>query len=83
MATMTYTEKSIIDAYTVLFNNLSDVCKAALSERLSKAEPTGNEAVDGFALSFGGWEGETQTLEEIKAEIKANRKFRNKNVIFE
>jgi hypothetical protein len=35
---------------------------------------------NGFALSFGKWEDTEQTIEEIKAEIKNNRKFTRKNV---
>lgn len=79
---MTYTERNIVEAYSTLFNNLSDVCKAALAERLSKAEKKERKVEDNFALSFGGWEGPDQSVDEIKAEIKANRKFRKKEPVF-
>jgi hypothetical protein len=38
---------------------------------------------NGFALSFGKWEDSEQTTEEIKAEIKNNRKFTEKNLTLE
>lgn len=79
---MTYTEKNIVNTYMLLFNNLSDVCKVALAERLSKIGDKTQTASNGFALSFGGWENTNQTTDEINAEIKANRKFREKNISF-
>ncbi|GHT51808.1 hypothetical protein FACS189440_21260 [Bacteroidia bacterium] len=82
MATMTYTERNIVDTYAVLFNNLSDVCKVALADRLSKTENKVRTTSNGFASSFGGWESSNQTTDEIKTEIKANRKFREKDMIF-
>ncbi|MDR0829491.1 MAG: hypothetical protein LBN95_05195 [Prevotellaceae bacterium] len=80
-ATMTYTERNLVNTYAVLFNNLSEVCKAALADRLLKIENKVITASNGFALSFGGWE-TNQTTDEIKAEIKNNRKFREKDIIF-
>jgi hypothetical protein len=80
METMTYTERNIVEAYSALFNNLSDVCKIALTKQLSVEKK--RKSVNGFDLSFGGWEGADQSLDEIKAEIKANRKFREKDLIF-
>lgn len=79
---MTYTERNIVNTYAILFNNLSDVCKVALADRLSKADDKVQSTGNGFALSFGGWEGANETTDEIKAEIKANRKFREKDTIF-
>jgi hypothetical protein len=52
MATMTYTERNIVDTYSILFNNLSDVCKIALADRLSKAENKVQAAGNGLAV-FG------------------------------
>jgi hypothetical protein len=86
MRTMSHTEKTIVEAYFVLFDNLSDVCKTALIEHLSetmKVSKKMQKTENGFALSFGKWEGTEQTAEEIKAEIKNNRKFTRKNVILE
>jgi hypothetical protein len=82
MATMTHTERNLVDTYAILFNNLSDVCKVALADRLLKTENKVQAAGNGFALSFGGWENSNQTTDEIKDEIKANRKFREKDLIF-
>ncbi|MDR3095265.1 MAG: hypothetical protein LBU62_11595 [Bacteroidales bacterium] len=36
----------------------------------------------GFAQSFGGWEGEDMTMDEIKDKIKANRKFKEPENLF-
>jgi hypothetical protein len=86
MRTMNHTEKTIVEAYSVLFDNLSDVCKIALIEHLSETVKTSKkmpETENGFALSFGKWEDSEQTPEEIKAEIKNNRKFSRKNVTLE
>jgi len=80
MEEMTVTEKSIVETYSILFKNLSENCKKALIEQLSVKEK--EQVDDGFALSYGGWEGSEQSVEEIKAEIKANRKFKRKDVIF-
>jgi hypothetical protein len=82
MATMTYTEKSIVEAYSILFNNLSDMCRVALTKKLSDVAQKKQRAANGFDLSFGGWEGADQSIDEIKAEIKANRKFKEKDPIF-
>jgi hypothetical protein len=80
MKAMTVTEKSIVETYSILFKNLSENCKTALIEQLSvKEKDDDKENVDdGFALSYGGWEGPEQSVEEIKA----NRKFNRKDVIF-
>jgi hypothetical protein len=40
MRTMNHTEKTIVKAYSVLFDNLSDVCKTALIEYLSETMKT-------------------------------------------
>jgi hypothetical protein len=89
MEAMTYTESNIVEAYSFLFGNLSNICKAELADRLSKSLAEEKEASkkkykkgDGFTLSFGKWEHPEQNTEEIKAEIKANRKFRKKTPIF-
>jgi hypothetical protein len=86
MRTMSHTEKTIVEAYSVLFDNLSDVCKTALIEYLSETMKTSKKTQkteNGFVLSFGKWEDSEQTVEEIKAEIKNNRKFTRKNVTLE
>jgi hypothetical protein len=85
MGTMSYTEKIIIEGYSVLFENLSDVCKTALINHLSETMKTSKKkqgSENGFILSFGKWEGTEQTTEEIKTEIKNNRNFARKDLIF-
>ncbi|MDR1581777.1 MAG: hypothetical protein LBS55_00715, partial [Prevotellaceae bacterium] len=60
MRTMNHTERTIVEAYSVLFDNLSDVCKTALIEYLSETMKTSTKmqkTENGFALSFGKWEG--------------------------
>jgi hypothetical protein len=82
MRTTNHTEKIIIEGYSVLFENLSDVCKAALIEHLSETMKTSKKkqkTENGFVLSFNKWEGSEQTTDEIKAEIKNNRSFARKN----
>jgi hypothetical protein len=82
MATMTYPEKNIVKAYSTLFENLSDGCKTALIEYLLTTMKKEQKKRDGFALSFGRWEGPSQSIDEIKAEITASRNFRKRDAIF-
>jgi ribosomal protein S17E len=83
---MNHTERTIIETYSVLFDNLSDACKTALIEYLSETMKSSKKVqnpVNGFALSFGKWEGAEQTPDEIKDEIKRNRSFRRKDAILD
>ncbi|WP_055432454.1 hypothetical protein [Candidatus Symbiothrix dinenymphae] len=82
MAVMTYTEKNIVEAYSILFNNLSNICRETLTKKLLDTKKTKRKSANGFDLSYGGWENADQSVDEIKAEIKANRKFREKDPIF-
>lgn len=79
---MTYMERNMVEAYAVLFDNLSDLCKKALAERLLNSVKKEHKKTDGFELSFGKWEGDNQSMEEIKAEIKANRTFKTRDSLF-
>jgi hypothetical protein len=86
MRTMSHTEKIIIEGYSLLFENLSDVCKTALMEHLLETMKTSKKkqkTENGFVLSFGKWKGPEQMTEENKAEIKDNRNFARKNVTLE
>jgi hypothetical protein len=86
MKTMSHTERSIVEAYSALFDNLSDACKTALIEHLSETMKSSRKTLkteNGFALSFGKWEGNRQTISEIKAEIKNNRNFIRKDPILD
>jgi hypothetical protein len=71
MKTMNHTERTIVETYSVFFDNLSDTCKTALMEYLSdtmKSSKKSQKTENGFALSFGKWEGTEQSTEEIKVD---------------
>jgi hypothetical protein len=71
MGTITCKERNIVEAYSVLFENLSDACKIALAEHLSKTITKKQRLNDSFALSFGKWEGPDQSTDDIKVETKS------------
>jgi hypothetical protein len=48
-----------------------------------KSSKKSQKTENGFALSFGKWESTEQSTEEIKAEIKNNRKFGRKDFILD
>lgn len=77
---MSYTDKHIIEAYSMLFDGLSSLTKIELIESLTKSlkrEKTSKR--DTFFKSFGAF-GSEKTPEEIVKEIKSSRKFRNKEI---
>lgn len=79
---MNYTDKHIIKTYSSLFEGLSNLSKIKLIESLSKSlktEKTTKEST--FYKSFGAFSSE-KSAEEIIAEIKSSRKFRNKEIKF-
>jgi hypothetical protein len=79
---MTYTDKHIVETYTVLLEGLNPVSKAELIDSLSKslkAEKKNREK--NFYRSFGAFAPE-QSAEDIIAEIKSSRKFRKKEIGF-
>ena len=79
---MTHTEKYIVDTYSGLFDGLNSITKLELLEKLAKSirkEPTSKEK--DFFKSFGAFASD-KTAEEIVAEIKDSRKFREKNLTF-
>lgn len=79
---MTYTDKHIIETYSVLFEGLSPLTKVELIENLSKSLKTDNTIADGnFYKSFGAFSCQ-KTPEEIIADIKSSRKFREKEIKF-
>jgi hypothetical protein len=80
---MTTTDKHIIDAYAGLFEGLSAINKIELIERLTKSlkSSAAKTAKNSFYKSFGAFESD-KTAEEIITEIKAARKFRNKDFSF-
>lgn len=79
---MTLTEKNIVDNYLALFESLNSVTKIELINRLKKSiqiESKTNE--DDFYKSFGAFSSE-KTSDEINAEIKTSRKFKNREIKF-
>lgn len=79
---MTYTDKYIIETYSGLFEGLSDLSKIELIESLSKSLKTDKTTKDNkFYKSFGAFASK-KSAEEIIADIKSSRKFRNKEITF-
>jgi hypothetical protein len=78
---MTAVTKNIIDTYSKLFEGLDSFTKLELIERLSKSLKKEKLSKDkAFFNSFGSFPSDRST-EEITAEIKASRKFREKDII--
>jgi hypothetical protein len=79
---MTFTDKNIIENYFGLFESLNSMSKLELIEKLTKslkAETKSKE--NNFYKSFGAFSTE-KSSDEINTEIKANRKFRTKDIKF-
>lgn len=79
---MNYTDKHIIESYSLLFDGLSSLSKIELIESLTKSlkrEKTTKK--DTFFKSFGSFSSE-KTAEEIVLEIKSSRRFKNKEINF-
>ncbi|CAN5420631.1 hypothetical protein BH20BAC1_BH20BAC1_01210 [soil metagenome] len=79
---MTYTDKYIVETYSLLFEGLSSESKAELIESLSKSlkSEKKNKEIN-FYKSFGAFASE-KSAEEIIAEVKSSRKFRRKEIKF-
>lgn len=79
---MTFTDKNIIDNYLGLFEGLNSMSKLELIEKLTislKAESKNKK--NSFFKSFGAFSDE-KSSDEIIAEIKSSRRFRNKKIKF-
>lgn len=77
---MTYTDKHIVETYSGLFEGLSTMNKIELIESLSKSLKTETKTKeDIFFKSFGAFSSE-KSAEDVIAEIKSSRKFRNKEI---
>ncbi len=77
---MTYTEKHIVENYSMLFEGLNSLTKIELIASLTqslKREKTAKK--DNFFKSFGAF-GSTKRAEEIIDDIRASRKFRAKEI---
>lgn len=79
---MSYTERHIVETYSGLFEGLSSLSKIELIESLSKSLKTDKSKRETkFYKSFGAFSSE-KSAEEIIADIKSSRKFRNKEIKF-
>jgi len=79
---MSYTDKYIVETYSVLFEGLSSLSKIELIESLTKSLKTTKTTKDNkFYKSFGAFSSEKKA-EEIIADIKLSRKFRKKEINF-
>lgn len=79
---MSHTDRIIIETYSVLLEGLSSLSKIELIERLSKSLKTDlTTKENSFYKSFGAFSSE-KSAEEIIADIKSSRKFRNKEIKF-
>ena len=77
---MSYTDRHIVKTYSGLLEGLSSLSKIELIERLSKSLKTEKTTKDNkFYESFGAFASE-KSAEEIIADIKSSRKFRNKEI---
>ena len=78
---MTITDKNILETYSNLFEGLSSINKIELIERLTKSLKIGTSKRNDFYKSFGAFASE-KSPEEIIAEIKSSRTFKNKDIKF-
>ncbi len=79
---MSYTDKHIVETYTGLLEGLSADNKIELIEKLSKSLKTDiKDKEKKFYKSFGAFASDKSPKEIIK-EIRADRKFRKKEISF-
>ena len=79
---MSYTDRHIVETYSILFEGLSSLSKIELIEKLSKSlkkEKVVKES--SFFKSFGAF-GSEKTAEEINKDLKSSRKFKSKEIKF-
>ncbi|GAB6012320.1 hypothetical protein [Viscerimonas tarda] len=80
METMTYTEKNIVKAYSLMLDNLSLAAKIAIAEHLSKSLKKEQISDSDFYNLFGSWKSD-KSAEEIISEIRDSRSFGNTRII--
>ena len=79
---MSYTDRHIVETYSGLFEGLSSLSKIELIESLTKSLKAADAKKDSrFYKSFGAFASE-KSAEEIVADIRSSRKFRNKEIKF-
>ena len=77
---MSNTERHIIESYAGLFSGLSTSGKLELIESLTRAIKSDSQKKESrFFEAFGAF-ASSKPAEEIVEDIKASRKFRDKNV---
>lgn len=77
---MTEIEKHIVESYSALLNGLSPGSKKELIETLSQSlNATAERKEKEFYEAFGTF-GSNKPAEEILADIRAGRKFRDKEI---
>ena len=77
---MNYSERHIIESYSVLLNGLSPNGKKELIENLSKSLNTQTEIKDSeFYQSFGAFSSD-KSAEEIIADIRSGRNFSDREI---
>lgn len=77
---MNYTNRHIVETYSGLFEGLNATSKIELIERLSKSLKNENSTKDSkFYKSFGAFDSD-KSADEIIADIKLSRNFRNKEI---
>ncbi len=79
---MNYTERHIVKSYTVLLEGLSIISKKELIETLSKSLNAVNETKENDLYEAFGAFGSDKSAEEIIADIRSSRKFRDKEIKF-
>ncbi len=76
-------EKTVVASYAKAMENLSDEAKAELIALLSKPSSIDEKKKEErFYSSFGAWNDWDITTEEIIAEIRGAKKFRDKDLSF-
>ncbi len=79
---MSYTDRHIVEAYSILFEGLSSLSKIELIEKLSKSLKKEKAVKESsFFKSFGAFASE-KTAEEINKDLKSSRKFKSKEINF-
>jgi hypothetical protein len=79
---MTHAEKYIIDSYSGFFDSLSSIGKLELLEKLTLSLKKNKKVRENdFFKSFGAFSSE-KSAEEITAEIRESRTFREKKFNF-
>ncbi|HZY35103.1 MAG TPA: hypothetical protein VFE53_00560 [Mucilaginibacter sp.] len=79
---MTVVTKNIVNTYSRLFEGLDPLTKSELLKRLTKSLKKEHSSADkAFYGSFGTFPDE-RPAEEIVEEIRATRKFREKDIKF-